>query len=893
MPVYGLAQSVVPAFTIPDTVCLNTPVTITNTSTGASSYFWNFCVADVNAQPTAVNLGNPGNYLSQPVFVDLVADNGSYYGFVVNYIPGGLTRLDFGNSLLNTPTPVFLGNISGVMNTGYGSEGIQIVKTNGKWYGVVVGGSPSSGTGAVPKLITVYFGTNITNPSPTAVNWGNLGNMLQCIDLHIFQESGIWYGFTTNSENNTITRFNFTSSFDNPPTAVNLGNIGGLNYPTGVFAVNDAGAWRVFVTNAGNSTLTRLDFGNSLLNTPTGANLGNPGNALNLPRDITIFNLCGQSVGFAVNQSNTICRLNFSTLLSTPSASSLGNIGNLNFPHSLSKLFRVENDIYSLITNVNNNTITRLKFSGCSSSSLPSSNLQNPLPVTYNTPGVYNINLTVNDGLPTQGAVCKQIVVVAPPVHSLTKSFSLCSGTSLKIGSSIHPAQYSWSTGSVTDSIIINKPGTYWVESARYGCSVRDSFVVSSPTGTADNCDSIRITGANSVCSPGDTVTYTIYRSSNCMQQYALQTDSVFASVVTQTSTTARVVFRQNGTTSLKVSFTSSCRIIADSIAVNVRFSPTAINLGTDITACRDTALLLHAGSGFAAYLWQDGSSDSTLLVKVPGTYNVVVQNSCNAQLRDTLLFTRKLSVPFTASPSIAAACKSDSVQFTATGGTSYTWQPAASFSNPAALAPKAVINASQNFTLSITDAVCARDTVITIPVTTLPGAQIVISKSNDVTCSNDSAVLTATGGTTYLWSPDAYITNRGNNKITVKPPGAATYYVRGSNATGCAGQDSVKVDFFKEGDQKLFTPTAFTPNGDGRNDVFHGIFIGPATRYSMVVYNRWGQLLFRTDNPQTGWDGTYNRVAQPGGVYVYYVRAEGGCTGNKFEQKGTVILIR
>src|SRR5207249_1254480 len=65
-------------FTTPDTVCVNTPVNIANTSTGASSYYWNFCVADVNTTPTAVNLGNPGGFLSQPVFVDLVEDNGNY-----------------------------------------------------------------------------------------------------------------------------------------------------------------------------------------------------------------------------------------------------------------------------------------------------------------------------------------------------------------------------------------------------------------------------------------------------------------------------------------------------------------------------------------------------------------------------------------------------------------------------------------------------------------------------------------------------------------------------------------------------------------------------------------------------------------------------------------------
>ena len=85
----------------------------------------------------------------------------------------------------------------------------------------------------------------------------------------------------------------------NVPTAQNLGNIGNLSYPTGIFSINDNGNWRVFVVNAGDRTrtggvfsLTRLDFGSSLLNTPIGLNLGNPGNMLQHPRDLTIMKSC-------------------------------------------------------------------------------------------------------------------------------------------------------------------------------------------------------------------------------------------------------------------------------------------------------------------------------------------------------------------------------------------------------------------------------------------------------------------------------------------------------------------------------------------------------------------------------------------------------------------------
>jgi gliding motility-associated-like protein len=474
--------SVVASFSAPDTVCVTNPVNITNTTSGATSYFWNFCVADISQPPLGTNLGNISNNLSQPVFMDYVFVNNNYYGFVVNHLPGGLVRLDFGNSLLNTPTAVNLGGFNGLMPALGGAEGIRVVQNNGKWYAIIVGGSSSNGT--LPRIFKVDFGANITNPTPVATDWGNLGNMEQPIDLDLFQENNNWFGFTVNAVNNTITRFNFTNSFDNTPTATNLGNIGGLNYPTGIYTINDNGNYRVFITNAGNQpSLTRLDFGSSLLNTPAGINLGNPGNILLTPRDLTIMRSCGQIVAFVVNGQpgfSNISSYNFNNDLSSiPTAASLGNIGNLNFAHSISRLFRVNEDIYGFVTNVSNNTITRFRFPGCTNASIPNSTAQDPPPITYNTPGTYNINFTVDDGLPTQSAFCKQVVVLPAPVQSPTQRIKLCTGIpTIRIGTGTRQSNYLWNTGATTDSIDVNAPGTYWVQIDRFGCSATDTFIV-------------------------------------------------------------------------------------------------------------------------------------------------------------------------------------------------------------------------------------------------------------------------------------------------------------------------------------------------------------------------------------------------------------------------------
>ena len=471
-------DEVTPNFILPDTVCVNSPVNISNISLNATSSYWNFCVADPNANPVAVNLGNPGGSLALPVFTDIVSENGNYYVFVSNNWPGGLVRLDFGNSLLNTPTVVNLGNVGGIIpNT---IEGIQIVRNEGRWYAIMVGGDILNG-GIPSRVIKIDFGPNITNINPVGTNWGNIGNLAYPVDLHVFQENGIWYGFTVNAQNNTITRFNFSGSFNNVPTAVNLGNLGGLNFPTGIYAVKDNGNWHLFITNdVPNASLTRMDFDNSLLNNPTAVNLGNPGNVLYKTRDIYILKDCDKITALAVNADvDNLVKLDFNNdILSVPTGVTLGNLGNLDFPHSISKLFRVGNDLYSFITNVDNNTITRIRFQGCNSSSIPNSNLQSPPPITYSVPGVYNISLSVDEGLPTQATICKQVVVLPGLVHKPTQNFSICQGSSIKIGSSSPTGQYLWSNGAKTDSIVVNTSGIYWVETSRHGCVNRDSFNV-------------------------------------------------------------------------------------------------------------------------------------------------------------------------------------------------------------------------------------------------------------------------------------------------------------------------------------------------------------------------------------------------------------------------------
>jgi gliding motility-associated-like protein len=89
----------------------------------------------------------------------------------------------------------------------------------------------------------------------------------------------------------------------------------------------------------------------------------------------------------------------------------------------------------------------------------------------------------------------------------------------------------------------------------------------------------------------------------------------------------------------------------------------------------------------------------------------------------------------------------------------------------------------------------------------------------------------------------------------------------------------------------EMFVPNAFSPNGDGHNDVLkvNGICL---QNLSFMIFNRWGEKVFETIDQETGWDGTYKGEAMNTGVYVY--RLEGKTyDGKAFSGKGNITLIR
>ncbi len=124
---------------------------------------------------------------------------------------------------------------------------------------------------------------------------------------------------------------------------------------------------------------------------------------------------------------------------------------------------------------------------------------------------------------------------------------------------------------------------------------------------------------------------------------------------------------------------------------------------------------------------------------------------------------------------------------------------------------------------------------------------------------------------------------------ITVQSPGL--YWLQVKNSVGCVGKDSIII-FSKQCLSGVYIPTAFTPNNDGKNDILKVIVHGNALTFSLKVYDRAGQLIFQTSDPEKGWDGKYKGLPVPVAIYVWQCSYQ--LEGSKpMLQKGTLGVIR
>ena len=178
-------------------------------------------------------------------------------------------------------------------------------------------------------------------------------------------------------------------------------------------------------------------------------------------------------------------------------------------------------------------------------------------------------------------------------------------------------------------------------------------------------------------------------------------------------------------------------------------------------------------------------------------------------------------------------------------------------------------------------------DTLIKF-ITVLPAPRI--SARDTCIYAGDSVKLTAHGNGLITWQPSTYLFSPTGDTVLCTPINKITYTV--TDTTTCPSPDSVVVCVLYK-NVYITASNTFTPDGNGKNDIFKINVNIPVNEYNLKIYNRWGEKVFETSDYHAGWDGTYRGAQQNSGVYVWIIGYRDlGDNQYKFAN-GNVTLIR
>lgn len=462
------------------------------------------------------------------------------------------------------------------------------------------------------------------------------------------------------------------------------------------------------------------------------------------------------------------------------------------------------------------------------------------------------------------------------------------------------------------------------------GCAdLRDTIdVVSSPPTVAG-----QVLNNNTVCTGVNSTSLTVNGELGNVLNWISSTDGINWSLIANpagnytaqnlTNTTRFRALVQNGS-ACKIDTSTAAIITVDPKSIGGNLNPVSSDfcIGQDVSS-----LISLSGNTGSVVNWQV-STDNTnwnnfMPVKSDSTYRVnslttttyyrtiVKSGVCPA---DTSSFAtiNFVNVPFPSAainPPNTEICYGGSTQVNATItiGTGYTWTPAGTLTNQGSGTINTlpyVINAIANpssttdYVLRVINAGCPNAFTDTFHVNVRP--RIIVFAGNDTAVvANQPLQLNATANVPaaniFNWTPGT-----GLNFTTIQNPVAIlrpesgekiTYIVRATDAFGCFAEDNITVTIFRTGPE-IFVPGAFTPNGDGLNDMLTPVYVGIKQLDFFRIYNRWGQEVFSTRQMGKGWDGRIGGVQQSTNNFVFMVRGV-DYLGNVILKKGNIVLIK
>jgi gliding motility-associated-like protein len=329
---------------------------------------------------------------------------------------------------------------------------------------------------------------------------------------------------------------------------------------------------------------------------------------------------------------------------------------------------------------------------------------------------------------------------------------------------------------------------------------------------------------------------------------------------------------------------------VNDSIVVTVYLDPPGGQVYDPMMMCDGVPVQLSANNG-SEWSWSPGQWLNDPEIQNPWAnppqdtqFTVDIVNACGTGT-DTvwvyIIFPQAEASPDT------AVCFGTPLQLWASGGVAYNWTPAESLNNSQLSEPVALAPESTTYYVNVTDEYGCVDTEdVNVTIWPLPPVE---AGSNAAMEWFEQAVISGYVNEehNFWWSPEEY-TDCFNCLETYVFPDTSMYFVLNvQDEHGCVSRDSVLVQVYGP----LYVPNTFTPDADGDNDVFYAYGVG-LFGFEMQIFNRWGEMIYRSTDPKEGWDGKVNSTMSQIDTYIWRVYFDDLKRGRQL-RLGHVNLVR
>lgn len=303
------------------------------------------------------------------------------------------------------------------------------------------------------------------------------------------------------------------------------------------------------------------------------------------------------------------------------------------------------------------------------------------------------------------------------------------------------------------------------------------------------------------------------------------------------------------------------------------------------IVVCSGSSYVLNAPpvSG-ASYRWSTTQSINPITVTADGKYWLEINDgTCVVTDTVTILFNS-----FLLSPQVSdlKLCKGQGTRLLPVSGQNLLWYTGAigGIGNPVLPVPSTADTGRTTYWFSQTIKGCESPR-LPMEVKVIDKPMFELGDAFIIPCNSLGIVLqvVADGESNYTWS-------NGSNDVSIIADKRGQYSLYAENMCGNHRDTAIAVECQ---DKCVQFPTAFTPNGDGKNDNYQAAVFCPVPKYKLVIYNRNGEMVYKTSDPKSGWNGYYNGKPQPNGAYVYYTEFYDFVLKNDFTEKGTFVLLK